>query len=149
MTVTVRAATEADISQIHALHMRAFPESENELVAGLAIRLLQENTVPETLSLVAERDGTILGHVAFSPVVLEGNENWRGYILAPLGVSPDVQRQGIGGQLVEYGLTQLKQMGVAVVLGYGDPDYYGRFGFLADTAAKYQPPHDLQYPLGW
>ncbi len=149
MKVSIREAINVDGPQIHALHMRAFPDSENELVADLAVRLLRENTHPDTLSLVAERDDSIVGHVAFSPVELEGNGNWRGYILAPLGVSPDAQRQGIGGKLIEYGLTRLEQSGIAVVLVYGDPDYYGRFGFLADTASDFLPPFDLEYPFGW
>jgi putative acetyltransferase len=69
--------------------------------------------------------------------------------LAPLGVKPDCQKRGIGSKLIEYGTHQLSVMGVSVVFVYGDPKYYGRFGFSAGAAHPYIPPYKLQYPFGW
>lgn len=147
--VNIRFAGKSDADKIRELHLRAFPEEENAEVAQLAMDLLLEQTVPETLSLIAESDGQVAGHMAFSPVTMEGNEIWVGYTLAPLGVSPKFQGRGVGAALVEDGLRRLKELSVDVVLVYGDPKYYGRFGFHADAAAVFEPPHDLTYPFGW
>ena len=127
----------------------AFPKGEGEVVAKLAVDLLSENTTPPTISLIAEVDDSVVGHVAFSPVVIEHNEDCQAYILAPLAVQPDYQRRRIGSALVEYGVQQLAAMGVNIVFVYGDPAYYGGFGFDADAAHDYTAPYPLQYPLGW
>ena len=85
-----------------------------------------------TLSLVAEVDGVVVGHVAFSPVTIsDGSQNWYG--LGPIAVEPSRQGEGIGGRLVREGLDQLKALGAAGCVLVGDPAYYGRFGFEADT----------------
>jgi putative acetyltransferase len=115
----------------------------------LAIDLLYENTTPQTISLVAETDDTVVGHVAFSPVDIENNENCQAYILAPLAVQPDYQKRRIGSTLIEYGMQQLSAIGVNIIFVYGDPKYYGRFGFNADDARNYTTPYNLQYPFGW
>ena len=115
----------------------------------LAVDLLDEVTDPETISLVTEVDGNLVGHIAFSPVTVDNSENWKGYILAPLGVRPEYQHRRIGSRLVESGMERLSGMGVNVLFVYGDPDYYGRFGFEAAAASQYSPPYELQYPFGW
>jgi putative acetyltransferase len=88
------------------------------------------------LSLVAEENDGIVGHVAFSPVTVSDAEGqWFG--LGPLSVHPDRQRAGIGRQLIEEGLERLQSLGAAGCVLLGDPDYYGRFGFAS--------PGDLTY----
>ena len=149
MLALIRIANSLDRDAIHDVHSSAFPEGENELVAKLAIDLLTEKTDPETISLVAEIDGAVVGHIAFSPVTNPGDSNWCGYILAPLGVRTDCQQRGIGSSLVTNGIERLSQQGVNVVFVYGDPKYYQRFGFKAETAANYLPPYELAYPFGW
>ncbi len=129
--------------------MSAFPKDESEIVAKIAIELLSENTTPQTISLIAETDHSVVGHVAFSPVGIDQNENFRAYILAPLAVQTDYQKRRIGSTLIKYGMRQLSAMGVNIVFVYGDPNYYERFGFNADTARNYTTPYKLQYPSGW
>jgi GNAT superfamily N-acetyltransferase len=73
--------------------------------------------------LVAETEGIVVGHVAFSPVTIDNNENFQGYILAPLGVKPDYQNRRIGSKLIESGMQQLSRMGVDILFVYGDPKY--------------------------
>ena len=90
-----------------------------------------------------------MGHIAFSPVEIDHNENCQVYILAPLAVQTDYQKRGIGSTLIKYGMQQLSAMGVNIVFVYGDPNYYERFGFDADTARNYTTPYNLQYPSGW
>ncbi len=81
-----------------------------------------------TLSLVAEVDGRIIGHVAFSPVTLsDGSADWYG--LGPISVDPAHQGEGIGGKLIQDGLERLKVLGATGCVLLGDPAYYSRFGF--------------------
>lgn len=149
MPVHIRSASGPDREDIRDVYMRAFPESENQLVAGLATNLLDEKTEPETISLVAETGGGIAGHIAFSPVAADGGSDWRGYILAPLGVKPEHHKLGIGSKLVESGIKLLSRKEVDVVFVYGDPKFYGRFGFSAQAAARFIPPFALKHPFGW
>ena len=81
-----------------------------------------------TLSLVAEIEGRVVGHVAFSPVVIsDGTKDWHG--LGPVSVLPEYQRQGIGKSLINEGLSKLKLSGGQGCALVGDPNYYIRFGF--------------------
>lgn len=145
----IRIATIQDRDDIRRVYSSAFPKGESEIIAKLAIDLLSENTTPQIISLVAEADDSVVGHVAFSPIGIDSNENCMAYILAPLAVQPDYQKRHIGSTLIEFGLRQLSAMGVNVVFAYGDPKYYGRFGFNADAARNYTAPYNLQYPFAW
>jgi putative acetyltransferase len=81
-----------------------------------------------TLSLVAETQGQIIGHIAFSPVkISDGTEGWYG--LGPLSVRPIYQGLGIGSRLVAHGLTSMRQHKAKGCVVFGSTDYYGRFGF--------------------
>lgn len=80
------------------------------------------------VSLVAELDGRVVGHIAFSPVTLsDGTRGWYG--LGPVSVLPELQRQGIGKALVKEGLSRLQAMHARGCCLVGDPDYYRQFGF--------------------
>ncbi|MFB2837529.1 GNAT family N-acetyltransferase [Floridanema evergladense] len=81
-----------------------------------------------TISLVAEIDRKVVGHIAFSPVTIsDGTAGWYG--LGPISVLPDYQKQGIGKTLINEGLSLLKDMGAQGCALVGDPNYYKRFGF--------------------
>ena len=81
-----------------------------------------------TLSLVAEIDGRVVGHIAFSPIsVSDGTPGWYG--LGPVSVLPDYQKQGIGKSLINKGLSLLKEMASQGCALVGDPNYYKKFGF--------------------
>ncbi len=145
----IRQAQFQDRDRVRAVYLAAFSEAEREEVAGLAVDLLSENTSPETFALVAETDHELVGHVSFSPVNRTHTDDLVGYILAPLAVRPESQQQGIGAGLIETGMERLSYLQVDMVFVYGDPRYYGRFGFDAGIAAGYSPPYKLQYPFGW
>ncbi|MCA9248727.1 MAG: N-acetyltransferase [Planctomycetales bacterium] len=147
--ISIRTSTPSECDKIREVHLRAFPAGERELVADLAGNLLGENTTPSVLSLVAEVEGEIAGHVALSPVATASDRRWRGYILAPLGVCPEFQKRGVGVALVEQGIARLRESQVDVLFVYGDPQYYGKFGFQTETAGAYAPPYALQFPIGW
>ncbi len=81
-----------------------------------------------TISLVAEIDGRVVGHIAFSPVTFsDGTKDWYG--VGPVSVLPEYQRQGIGKALIDEGLSRLKKLGGQGCVLVGDPNYYKRFGF--------------------
>jgi putative acetyltransferase len=81
-----------------------------------------------SVSLVAERDGRVVGHIAFSPVSLsDGTQDWYG--MGPVSVLPELQRQGIGKALINAGLERLKALGGKGCCLVGHPEYYVKFGF--------------------
>lgn len=124
----IRDETPADIAAIGAITAAAF--------ASLEISNHTEHFIVEALraagalsvSLVAEIDGEVVGHVAFSPVKISaGTAGWYG--LGPVSVRPDCQRQGIGKALIAEGLGRLRRLGAAGSCLVGHPDYYRQFGF--------------------
>ena len=120
--MTIRPELPADAFDIRALLTSAFPtDAEAKLVEALRAsgRL--------TISLVAEEGGRIVGHVAFSPLMIDGKEGGLG--LAPVAVSPEFQRRGIGGRLIEEGIKRARESGTPFVVVLGHPEYYPRFGF--------------------
>lgn len=82
------------------------------------------------ISLVAEQEGVLVGHIGFSPITIDGADH-RWFELAPLSVALEQRRAGIGAALVEAGLAMLRLLGARGVGVVGDPQYYGRFGFVA------------------
>ena len=145
--MNIRPSTADDAAELHDLYLAAFGDDENVVVEELAQALI---TMDERtrLSLVADRDGELVGHVVFSPAELELDGVFAS-ILAPLAVKPRAQRQGVGSKLVREGLERLTECGTNVVFVYGDPDYYTRFGFEQATASNFAPPYPLTYPTGW
>lgn len=144
--MVTRNATAADSTAIHKLYISAFSEAEQEPVATLATDLAAGKN---SYSYVAEIEGNIVGHIAFSPVTTVEENDAIGFILSPLAVHPDYQNQKVGSSLIKRGISQLKALGAHLLFVYGDPGYYGRFGFEAEAASGYMPPYKLQYPFGW
>ncbi|VVD80308.1 GNAT family N-acetyltransferase [Pandoraea iniqua] len=131
MTLHIRNETPADAAAIEALTTAAFlnaPHTDHtEQFIVNALRRAQQLSV----SLVAQEDGVIVGHVAVSPVTIsDGSPRWYG--LGPISVAPDRQGQGIGSRLMHAALDALRQRGAAGCVVLGDPAYYGRFGFAAN-----------------
>jgi len=134
----IRPERSEDHVAIRAVTVAAFASSpyghSNEADIVDALRANGELT----LSLVAEADAQIVGHIAFSPVrITVAVGDWYG--LAPLSVIPEWQRSGIGQALVREGLRGLEVLGAAGCVVLGDPEYYGRFGFESDPAIRYGP----------
>lgn len=136
-TPTTRPETHADAAAVGALVTAAFLTAEHGSGTEAAIVAALRTAGALTVSLVAEDSaGTLLGHVAFSPVTIAGRDSgWHG--LGPVAVAPDRQRAGIGGLLVRAGLDRLKALGGQGCVVLGDPAYYGRFGFRADPRLTY------------
>lgn len=128
LTITIRDETEADADAIAEVTVVAFKtlaisnQTEQYIIEALrAAKAL-------TLSLVAEAEGRVVGHIAFSPVtVSDGSRDWYG--LGPVSVLPDYQRQGVGKALITEGLSRLKKLNAQGCCLVGHPGYYERFGF--------------------
>lgn len=93
-------------------------------------------------SLVAEEDGQILGHVLFSPAVLDGPQRVDVAGLGPVAVRPDQQRRGIGDALIRAGLDICRQRGYELAVVLGHPSYYPRFGFRPSRPLGIRWEHD-------
>lgn len=124
----IRNETEADVNAIGEVTEAAFRDldisdhTEQFIVAAL------RDAGALAVSLVAEREGRVVGHIAFSPVMLsDGSPDWYG--LGPVSVLPEFQRQGIGAALVREGLSRLKARGADGCCLVGHPAYYVKFGF--------------------
>ena len=124
----IRNEADADISAITEVTVAAFKTLEisnhTEQFIIEALRAAKAFTV----SLVAEMDGRIIGHIAFSAVnISDGTRNWYG--LGPVSVLPEYQRQGIGKALIKEGLSRLKSLNARGCCLVGHPAYYRKFGF--------------------
>jgi len=123
----IRLETPEDIDSIRYVNEQAFAQKEEaELVDKL------RNRAALTLSLVAVQKNEVVGHIAFSPVVIESERlSFEAIALAPMAVLPAYQRKGIGGQLVCAGLEECRNLGHEIVVVLGHPTYYSRFGFMS------------------
>lgn len=126
--IAIRDERDADIDAIGAVTRAAFKDlavsDQTEQFIVAALRKADALTV----SLVAELDGRVIGHVAFSPVTMsDGTRDWYG--LGPVSVLPAHQRKGVGKALIREGLARLKSLDARGCCLVGHPEYYGKFGF--------------------
>lgn len=134
MELTIRPETGGDVAAIREVEEAAFGQPDE---ADLVDRLRDDGEV--LLSLVAEVDGRIEGHILFTRLWIDPG-SVPAVALAPLAVSPTWQRRGIGGRLIEAGLEVLRQQDERIVFVLGHPSYYPRFGFEADKASLLESP---------
>ena len=126
--IALRNETENDIDAITEVTIAAFQTLEiSNHTEQLIIEALRAGQAL-AVSLVAETDGRVIGHIAFSPVdISDGTQDWYG--LGPVSVLPVYQRQGIGKALIREGLAQLRNMHAHGCCLVGHPEYYKKFGF--------------------
>ncbi|WP_199245745.1 GNAT family N-acetyltransferase [[Phormidium] sp. ETS-05] len=126
--ITIRDETIADVSVITEVTVAAFKTMEISNHTEQFIIEALRAAKALTLSLVAEVDGRVVGHIAFSPVTIsDGTQNWYG--LGPVSVLPEYQRQGIGKALIKEGLSRLQDLNAQGCCLVGHPEYYIKFGF--------------------
>ena len=135
---TIRMELPSDHAAIAEVNQQAFGgDAEAQLVATLR----ESNCRKLVLSLVAECDGRVVGHILFSPILIEtGGVNEDAMALAPMAVRSDCQRRGIGSALVREGLEACRRAGHRIVVVLGHADYYPRFGFKPANQHGLRPP---------
>lgn len=141
-SMLVRPENGTDVPAIRAVNLAAFDTAlEADLVASL------RREADPFLSLVAEDDGTVVGHILFSPVTLDGDSRLRIAGLAPMAVIPSRQRRGVGTMLVRHGLERCRQAGFTACVVLGHAGYYPRFGFAPASRfglrSEYDVPDDV------
>ncbi len=145
--MNIRESRNTDINAIQDLHEEAFGEPEGKVIAQLVGDIFEDETAKPLLSLIVEANDEIVGNIIFSSLNVEGHPNVSAYILAPLAICSQYQRQGWGMKLINTGLEKLKDNDADIVLVLGDPNYYQRSGF--STGHHLQPPYPLEYPDAW
>jgi putative acetyltransferase len=130
--ITIRNETESDVIAIDDVTAAAFKTLEiSNHTEHFIIEALRAASAL-VVSLVAEMDDEVIGHIAFSPVTIsDGTRGWYG--LGPVSVLPTYQRQGIGKALIEEGLSRLRALNSRGCCLVGHPDYYRQFGFQNPT----------------
>ena len=137
-----------DAELIVQLYKNTFTDSagtaEGKAIAELVEQLLAEDSVT---GFVAAQGKALQGAIIFSALAF--TDGTRGLLLSPVAVRTESQNQGIGRQLINHGLSQLKLRGHDIVFTYGDPTYYSRFGFVVVSEDRVAAPYPLSMPEGW
>ncbi len=133
----IRDETPEDAGAIRQVHLEAFGGD----IEARIVDLLRERG-KSIISLVTCLSGEVVGHVAFSPVIVaEAPSGFRALGLGPVGVRPKSQARGLGSALIRVGLRRCQDDGYDAVVVLGGPSYYGRFGF--------QPAHAFGLENEW
>jgi len=134
----IRDEIAADFEAVQSLHLAAFEgDGESRLVKALHSR------ARPLVSLVAEQDGAVIGHILFSPVTLDAAPSLQLMGLAPMAVLPEQQRRGVGAALVEGGLECCREIGVGALVVLGHPNYYPKFGFTPSASFGIKSQYDV------
>lgn len=131
-TITIRKEESFDHNWVIELTEKAFEtlEISDHNEGKLVDKLRKAPTFIEELSLVAELDGQVVGHILFTPIIIDnGQQQFRSLVLAPVSVLPEFQKRGIGGQLIRAGHQKAIELGFQSVILIGHPEYYPRFGY--------------------
>jgi putative acetyltransferase len=136
----LRTERDSDHRAITEVIAAAFGERGRD-VAELVADLRNSATSDVGLSLVAEHEGTVIGHLMFSSGLLDAPARLVPVqVLSPLAVLPKWQRRGVGSSLVRRGIAVMTGRSVPVIFVEGDPSYYSRFGFKPGSELGYRRP---------
>jgi putative acetyltransferase len=139
----IRKTQPDDLPALQALYETAFAEED---VFPLVAELLRD--AKQTLHLSAWLDSKLVGHITFTHCHASPQELPLA-LLGPMAVLPDYQKQGIGSQLIQEGITLLREQAVAKLLVLGDPNYYGRAGFTEEPHIKTPYPIPAEWKSAW
>jgi putative acetyltransferase len=133
MQMSIRHEASSDVAAIEKLTAEAFLGAHHTSHTEQFIVNALREAGKLSISLVAESEGDMVGHVAVSPVsISDGSDGWYG--LGPIAVAPQCQAQGVGSKLMRQALVELRGSGAAGCVVLGDPGFYRRFGFKAEPA---------------
>jgi putative acetyltransferase len=137
--------------EVTSLFTSVFSSSEGEkegaLIGGLACALAARIDNQEVICMGAYAEGDLLGVIFFTR--LRFDEPIDAYMLSPVAVSTSHQGQGTGRALIRFGLEELKDRSVGLVVTYGDPAFYSKIGFRALSEEVVRAPHPLSMSEGW
>ena len=136
----IRQETPQDFKSIYNINHLAFEqEGESQLIE----KIRKEDTFIPELSLVAEQDGKVIGHILFSKIKIIGEQTYPSLALAPMSVHPDFQKKGIGSELVTIGLQIAKKLNFEHIIVLGHKDYYPKFGFQKASTWNIRCPFEV------
>ena len=140
-----------DRSAIVQLFSQVFSDSEGEAegasIEKLTVNLFETSDDRDLYNFVADDSGQLIGSIFLTRLTLEGSGEV--FMMAPVAVHSDFQGQGVGQALIEFGLGELKHVGVRFVVTYGDPAFYSKVGFRHISDEAVRPPFQLSQPEGW
>ncbi|NMC53036.1 MAG: N-acetyltransferase [Chloroflexi bacterium] len=138
--IEIRPECSSDIPAIHSVNAAAF---ERDSEAHLVDQLRDHGGL--ALSMVCVQDGQVIGHIAYSPVMIEFDDGGSlpALALAPVAILPEHQNSGIGTHLIQVSLDILKAQGHHLVIVLGHPDYYPRFGFKPASGFNIRSPYNV------
>ncbi|MGV2829955.1 GNAT family N-acetyltransferase [Myxosarcina sp. GI1(2024)] len=145
MNLNVRRALESDRQAILDVVIAAFGKVQGQEIADLVTDLLEDPSAQPLLSLVAISNDNVIGHILLTSTEIEHQPIVSSAILAPLSVRPEYQNQGIGAQLINEGLRQLKTADMELVFVLGHPGYYQKYGFTPAGVKGFDAPHPIPY----
>ncbi len=142
MELKIRQESKLDFKEVYKINKLAFGEEDE---AKLVELLRNRNTFIPELSLVADIDNNIVGHILFTKIrIVDSNQNeFESLALAPMSVKPEFQQRGIGGQLIKTGLDKAREMNFKSVIVLGHENYYPKFGFEPTKKWKITAPYDV------
>ena len=140
----IRNSTESDWQNILLVEKMAFGNEKGLEIAELVDGLLNDPSAMPLLSLLAIKNKQVVGHILFTKAyIVHSEHSVSTVILAPLAVIPEVQSQGIGGQLINEGLKQLSALDIELVFVLGHLEYYPRHGFKTAGVLGFEAPYPI------
>ena len=122
-------------------------ETEGQLIGSLVSDLIATTESQDLIGFVSLSGGDIVGSIFFSRLNVPSEKI--AFILSPVAIATNVQRKGMGQQLINYGISHLKSLSVDLVFTYGDPNFYSKVGFNPISESIVKAPLKLTYPEGW
>ena len=136
------------IDVFHTSFFTSEGEAEGALIRSLVEHLLENTPEPDIFIFATLYRDTVIGCAIFSRLTYSDDAR-NVFILSPMTIHPDHQNNGIGQTLLRESIAALRDHGIDILMTYGDPNYYGKIGFLPVTQQVALPPFPLSMPIGW
>lgn len=145
----IRKLSVNDLDAIQEVFYNSFSSEEAPITYPVIKSLIEESASDNNYCIGYELDGKIVSAVGFSPVFFKTDTGISAYILAPLATHLSYQKEGLATKLIESAQAHFHANNIDTLLVYGDPKYYGKYGFDADLGKHFIPPYPLEYDFGW